>query len=279
MAGSSDRAGAKGRLGGKRAIVTGAASGIGRASAILFAEEGASVLAVDRDANGLEETVAGVRAAGGEGIAVVADVSREDEVDAFVQRCIGELGGLEVLFANAGMSGGFMPLLEQSVKYWDDILRVNLIGTFLCLQRAARHMLEHDGGSIVCTASVAALRARAGGTAYSASKAGVVSLVQTAANEFTGKNVRVNAICPGLIETGMTRPIFDWARATGVQERLGQFTAAQRAGTPLDVARVALFLASEDSAYMTGQAIAVDGGLTSSHPFGNSQRPRTRAEG
>jgi NAD(P)-dependent dehydrogenase (short-subunit alcohol dehydrogenase family) len=279
MAEASVRAEGGGRLAGKRAIVTGAASGIGRASAVLFAQEGARVLAVDRDARGLEETVAAIGAAGCEGIGALADVSREDEVDAFVQRCLGELGGLEVMFANAGMSGGFTPLLDQSVKYWEDILRVNLIGTFLCLQRAARHMLEHGGGSIVCTSSVAGLRAHAGGTAYSASKAGVVSLVQTAANEFPGKNIRVNAICPGLIETGMTRPIFDWARATGVQGRLGQFTPARRAGTPLDVARVALFLASEDSDYMNGQAIAVDGGLTSSHPFGNSRRPRTPGEG
>jgi NAD(P)-dependent dehydrogenase (short-subunit alcohol dehydrogenase family) len=257
----------KARLAGKRAIVTGAASGIGRASAILFAVEGARVLAVDREEKGLQETLAALRDAGGEGIAETADVGSEAAVESFVGRCIAEFGGLEVMFANAGIGGGGGAFLEQSAKQWEDVLRVNLIGAFLCAQQAARHMVAHGGGSIVCTASVAALRAHGGRSHYSASKAGVVSLAQTAANELAGTGVRVNAICPGLAETGMTRGWFVQARAQGREHRMGRLTPARRAGTVDEMAQLALFLASDDSSYVNGQAIAVDGGLSSTHPY------------
>ncbi len=271
MGAGSDGPGAprvgRSRLAGKRAIVTGAASGIGRASAVLFAREGARVLAVDRDEKGLGETLEEIRAAGGEAIAERADVSREDAVDAFLARCVRELGGLEVMFTNAGIGGAGMSFLEQTVQHWEDVLRVNLIGTFLCAQRAARHMVAHGGGSIVCTASVAALRAHAGRSHYSASKAGVVSLAQTAANELAGTGVRVNAICPGLAETGMTRPWFLRARAAGREPRLSRLVPSRRVGTCDEMAQLALFLASDDSSYVNGQAIAVDGGLSSTHPY------------
>ena len=134
------------------------------------------------------------------------------------------------------------------------------------VQAAAREMVKHGRGSIICTASVAGLRFGAGGMPYSASKAGVISLVQTAANQLAGTGVRVNAICPGLTETGMTQPLFDSARARGTDHKLGQLNPLKRAANPGEIAQVALFLASDDASYIDGQAIAVDGGLSSSHP-------------
>jgi len=249
-----------GRLNGKRAIVTGAGSGIGRASALLFAHEGAKVLVVDKTADAVEETARQVAERGGKAVAM-----------AYVKRALAEFGGLDVVYANAGISGGMVPLFEQTVEYWQEILRVNLIGPFLAIKHAGRHMVAQKAGSIVCTASVAGLRANAGGNPYSASKAGVISLVQTAANSFYGTGVRVNAICPGLIETGMTKPIFDRARERGSAANIGQLNPLARSGEPHEIAAMAGFLASDEASYVNGQAFAVDGGLSATHPF---RRPR-----
>ncbi len=257
----------KGRLAGKRAIVTGAGSGIGRASAVLFALEGASVVAVDRVEDAIDETAAMIRANGGKVLSVAADVGDEESVKTFIELSLKEHGGLDVVYANAGISGGLVPLVEQTVEYWQEILRINLIGPFLAIKHAAPIMAKQGHGSIVCTASVAGLRANAGGTPYSASKAGVISLVQTTANELYGTGVRVNAICPGLIETGMTKPIFDNARSRGTEGKIGQLNPLKRNGVPEEIAQMALFLASDDASYVNGQAIAVDGGLSSTHPF------------
>jgi NAD(P)-dependent dehydrogenase (short-subunit alcohol dehydrogenase family) len=254
------------RLKGKRALITGAGSGIGRASAILFAAEGAQVLAVDL-AEGVEATAAEIAKAGGKCLARRADVADEATVKSLIETCVKELGGLEVAFANAGIGGGLVPFFEQKASDWQSVLRVNLIGPFLAIKYAAAHMRDHGGGSIVCTASVAGLRSGAGGSPYSASKAGVISLVQTAANQLAGTGVRVNAICPGLIETGMTKPMFDLARARGSEKKIGQLNPLKRPGQPIEIAQMALFLASDDASYVNGQAIAVDGGLSSSHPF------------
>jgi NAD(P)-dependent dehydrogenase (short-subunit alcohol dehydrogenase family) len=252
------------RLAGKRAIVTGAASGIGRASALLFAREGARVIAVDRAGADLEAAMA---PAGGAVTAMAADAGDEASVTGVVDRCMRDLGGVDVVFANAGISGGRVPLLEQTVEQWEEILRVNLIGPWLAIKHAAPVMIRQGGGSIICTASVGGLRANAGGSPYAASKAGVVSLVQTAANALAGTKVRVNAICPGLIETGMTKPLFDAARARGTEARIGQLNPLLRFGRPEEIAAMALFLASDDASYVNGQALAVDGGLSSTHPF------------
>ncbi|HYF60989.1 MAG TPA: SDR family NAD(P)-dependent oxidoreductase [Burkholderiaceae bacterium] len=258
---------ASGRLAGRRAIVTGAGSGIGRASARLFAAEGAAVLAVDRSAEAVEETAAAIRAAGGTAIAMAADAGSDADVRAMVARAIGELGGLDAMYANAGISGGDVPLAEQTVELWQEVLRVNLIGPFLAVKHAGAHMAAQGRGAIVCTASVAGLRSNAGGSPYSASKAGVVSLVQTAANSYWGTGLRINAICPGLIETGMTKPIFEGARAAGHEDKLGQINPLTRYGLPQEIAAMAAFLLSDEASYVNGQAIAVDGGLTSSLPF------------
>jgi NAD(P)-dependent dehydrogenase (short-subunit alcohol dehydrogenase family) len=260
------------RLDGKRAIVTGAGSGIGRASALLFAAEGAVVLAVDRVEAALAETVAAITAEGGRAMALAADAGSETDVEGFVARAIAEFGGLDVIYANAGISGGLVPLFEQSVEHWQEVLRVNLIGPFLAIKHAGPHLVRQGHGSIICTASVAALRANAGGNPYSASKAGVISLVQTAANALGGTGVRVNAICPGLIETGMTQPIFDRARAHGSADKIGQLNPLNRAGAPHEIAAMALFLASDEASYVNGQAFVVDGGLSSTHPFARPRR-------
>jgi NAD(P)-dependent dehydrogenase (short-subunit alcohol dehydrogenase family) len=258
--------GVEGQLKGKVALVTGAASGIGRASAIVFARAGASVVALDR-AGEVEETVASIRKDNGRALAIVADSSQELNVVAAIDTAVREFGALDVCFANAGISGGLVPLQEQTPEAWMEVLSINLIGTFLAVKHAARVMTPRKRGSIVCTASVAGLRAGAGPTPYSASKAGVISLVQTtAAYDLAGSGVRINAICPGLIETGMTQPIFEQARARGTDHRIGQLNPLRRAGAPIEIARMALFLASDASSYVNGQAFAVDGGLSSSHP-------------
>jgi NAD(P)-dependent dehydrogenase (short-subunit alcohol dehydrogenase family) len=253
-------------LQGKIALVTGAASGIGRASAILFAAEGAAVVALDL-AGEVEAVVSGIRSAGGRALALVADSSAEKDIAGAVALALKEYGALDVCFANAGISGGLVPFFEETAERWSEVLKINLIGTFLAAKHAALAMVPRRRGSIICTASVAGLRSGAGGMPYSASKAGVVSLVQTAANQLAGTGVRVNAICPGLIETGMTRPIFERARAHGSEDRIGQLNPLRRHGAPEEIARMALFLASDESSYVNGQAIAVDGGLSTSHPI------------
>ena len=253
------------RLEGKSAIVTGAASGIGRASAILFAQHGARVVAVDR-APEVQATAHAIRQAGGQAIALVRDAAQEADVADAVQTAVREYGGLDVCFANAGISGGLRPFDDWSAADWMNILAINLVGAFLAVKYATRVMVPAGRGAIICTASVAGLRSGAGGPPYSASKAGVISLVQTSANEFGGTGVRINAICPGLIETGMTKPIFDNARARGSERKIGQLNPLRRSGVPGEIANMALFLASDEASYVNGQAIAVDGGLSSSLP-------------
>jgi NAD(P)-dependent dehydrogenase (short-subunit alcohol dehydrogenase family) len=254
------------RLEGKTALVTGAASGIGRASAILFAAEGANVVVLDR-ADTVEETAAQIRKDGGRVTAFVKDSSEEANVADAIDSAVREYGALDVCFANAGISGGMVPLQEQTPELWTQILKVNLIGTFLAVKHAARVMTPRGKGSIICTASVAGLRSGAGGSPYSSSKAGVISLVQTTAYQLSGTNVRINAICPGLIETGMTRPIFDQAKSRGTEHKIGQLNPLRRPGAPIEIAYMALFLASDEASYVNGQAFPVDGALSSSHPI------------
>ena len=237
-----------GRLEGKVAIVTGAASGIGKASVDLFRREGATVVGADIK-DGADERM---------------DAGEESEVRDLIQRVAREHGGLDIFFANAGISGGWATISEQTADDWAEILRVNLIGPFLAIKYAAPLMT--DGGAIICTASVAGLRSGAGGAAYSASKAGVINLVQIAAQQLSGSGVRVNAICPGLIETRMTQPMYDAARERGQEHRIGELNPLKRGGVPEEIALAALFLASDESSYVNGSALVVDGGLSSSHP-------------
>jgi NAD(P)-dependent dehydrogenase (short-subunit alcohol dehydrogenase family) len=259
------------RLEGRTAVITGAASGIGRAASLLFAREGARIVCVDR-ADTVEETAAMVAKAGGKAVALKGDAGDDAFVQSYIAKAQSEFGGLDVVWANAGISGGWMPLDEQTPEYWAEILRINLIGAFLAVKHASKVMIPAGKGSIICTASVAGIRSGAGGPAYSASKAGVISLAQTSANEFYGTGVRVNAIAPGLIETGMTQPIFDGARARGNEDKIGQLNPLTRGGVPDEIAHAGLFLASDDASYVNGQTIAVDGGLSSSHPVVRRKR-------
>ena len=255
-----------GRLEGKSVIITGAASGIGRAAALLFAAEGAKLIAVDRS-EAVHDTAEQARQRGGTAQAMIADAGSEDDVKAVIAKAIASHGRLDALWANAGISGGLLPLAEQSVEHWQDVLRINLIGPFLAIKHAMPHMIAQGAGALLCTASVAGLKAGASGHPYAASKAGVISLVQTTAYSLSGTGVRINAICPGLIETGMTKPVFDGARARGTEHKIGQLNPLKRAGQPHELATMGLFLLSDEASYVNGQAIAVDGGLSASMPY------------
>src|ERR1700758_950938 len=255
-----------GRLEGKSVIITGAGSGIGRAASLLFTKEGAKLIAVDRS-DAVKETVAQVRKAGGTAEAVMADAGVESDVKAFIEKAVSKYGKLDAIWANAGVSGGLVPLAEQSVEHWQEILRINLIGPFLAVKHSIPHMTRQGSGSIVCTASVAGLKSGASGHPYGASKAGVISLVQITAYSLTGTGVRINAVCPGLIETGMTKPVFDRAKERGTQDKIGQLNPLKRAGQPHELATMGLFLVSDEASYVNGQAIPVDGGLTASMPY------------
>lgn len=259
-----------GALDGKVAIVTGAASGIGRASALLFAKSGAKVCAVDR-AETVSETADAIRESGGSAIAVCADAGIEADVEGAIRSATEEFGGLNIFYANAGVSGAGGGIFDSTPEIWLETLRINLVGPFLAVKHAGPLIAECGGGAIICTASVAGLRSGAGPAHYSASKAGVINLVQTAAQQLAGTGVRVNAICPGLVETGMTRAAYERSRAAGKAEKIGQLNPLLRGGEPDEIAAVALFLASDASSCVNGQAIVADGGLSSSHP--TARRP------
>ncbi|MDQ4420998.1 SDR family NAD(P)-dependent oxidoreductase [Sphingobium sp. DEHP117] len=255
----------------KSILVTGAGSGIGRATAHLFAAEGAGVLAVDISCD-VEETAAGHERI----VAMRGDAGHEPDVIAMIAATATFNGGVDVICANAGVSGGPEGLFDQAAADWEALLRVNLIGPFLAIKHGARAMIEAGRiGAIVCTASVAGLRAGAGGPAYSASKAGVINLAQTAAQQLAGTGIRVNAVCPGLIETGMTQPIYERARAKHREDRIGQLNPLRRGGSPVEIASAIAFLASDAASYVNGHALVVDAGLSTSHPFA---KPLDRSE-
>ena len=258
----------------KSIIVTGAGSGIGRATAMLFAREGGKVVVADKT-DGADATAKMITDAGGTAVAIQIDAGLEEDVVRAVNLAVEKFGGLDIMFANAGISGGMANIFDTDVSLITEVLRVNLIGPYLAIKHAAPRIAECGGGAIVLTASVAGIRSGAGSPAYSASKAGVINLAKVSAQQLGGSNVRVNAICPGLTETGMTKPTFDYAREAGKMDRVGRLNPLRRGAQPEELAEVAAFLASDAASYVNGQAIAVDGGLSSSHPVTKQEYGRT----
>jgi NAD(P)-dependent dehydrogenase (short-subunit alcohol dehydrogenase family) len=250
----------RGRLTGKVAIVTGAGSrgpgvGNGKATAILFAREGARVLCVDRVPANAEETVALIRAEGGEAEAHAADVTRPADCEAMVAAAVARWGGLDVLHNNVGIESR-KDLLETSEEEWDRVMAVDLKSMFLATKSAVPRLVERGQGAVVCVSSVAALRGH-GRTAYAAAKAGVLGFVQSVAVQLGPRGVRVNAIAPGTVWTPMVADLGEAAR-----ERRRQANPLGTEGTGWDVAWGAVYLASDEARWVTGQVLVIDAGLT-----------------
>ncbi len=243
---------------GKVAVVTGAASGIGRATAIAFAREGAKVVVADVGVEGGQETVCQIEREGGEAILVQTDVSKDEEVEGMVAATIAAYGKLDVAFNNAGIEGQPAPTVNCTRENWDRTIGINLTGVWLCMKAEIPAMLANGGGAIVNCSSIAGLIGFGGSPAYVASKHGVVGLSKAAALDYATAGIRVNAVCPGVIQT----PMID--RFTGgnveAQAQLTSLEPIGRIGTPEEVATSVLWLCSDAASFVTGVALPVDGG-------------------
>jgi NAD(P)-dependent dehydrogenase (short-subunit alcohol dehydrogenase family) len=251
-----------GRIAGKRAIITGAGMGIGRATAIKFAQEGARVGLIDINRTALDEVVSRITDSGGEALPLIADVSREDQVSRVVDQAVARWGGLDILIANAGIElvGEDARVHELDKEVWDRTISVNLTGIFLACKYGIRALLASGGGSVVCTASPTGLFGCAPTySAYSASKAGVYGLTRVMANDYARLGIRVNCVIPGFTNTPMTTYFM---QNDEEREGLLQSIPLGRPGEAEEVAAVMLFLASDEASYVTGAAWASDGGMT-----------------
>jgi NAD(P)-dependent dehydrogenase (short-subunit alcohol dehydrogenase family) len=243
------------RLQGKVAIITGAGSGIGRQTSLLFAREGAKVVVSDNALGVGEETVRQIKEIGGEALFIKADVSNTDDVKRMVKETVEEYGRLDILHNNAGILGKVALVGDASEADWDTVILVNLKGVFLCSKYAVREMIKGGKGSIVSTASAMGLVGLPGNTPYSAAKGGVIQFTKTMALEYASSNIRVNCICAGWIDTPMNESLGERVTSWTVRE-----TPMGRWGAPEEIAQAALYLASDESSFVTGTALVVDGG-------------------
>lgn len=247
-----------GKLDGKVALITGAGSGMGRAASLLFAQEGAKVAAVDWVEETSKETAEMIKQAGGDAISITADVSRWEDIDNAVKTTVEKFGKLDIMVNNAGVFDGFKPLLDVDEALWDKIINTNLKGYFYGCKRAVQQFLaQGKGGVILNTASVAGTGAMAGGTAYTVSKHGVVGLTKQVACEYASANIRVNAVCPGGVVTGMTKDLF---KDPKIEQMVKQLSPMGRAAQPEELARGMLYMVSDDASFVTGSLLTIDGG-------------------
>jgi NAD(P)-dependent dehydrogenase (short-subunit alcohol dehydrogenase family) len=252
------------RLDGRIALVTGAAGVIGTATMRLLAERGACIVAVDRHQRELEAAIQDLPGSA-QALAVAADVTREEEVADYVSRAIGEFGAIDVFFNNAGIEGDIAPIVNYSLESFRRVLDVNVVGVFLGLKHVLPVMQQQNRGSIINTASIAGLIGSAEVAAYSASKHAVIGLTKSAAQECTATPIRVNCVCPGLIESRMLSAIITGRNPGGVPlpaDRIVDRIPARRLGQASEVASVVAFLASDEASYVSGSAYTVDGGRT-----------------
>jgi NAD(P)-dependent dehydrogenase (short-subunit alcohol dehydrogenase family) len=244
---------------GKVALITGGGSGMGRASAIEFAAQGAKVVVADYVAEGGERTAAVVKDKGGEAVFVQVDVSNPAQVQAMIKKAVDTWGRLDFAHNNAGIEGLMSPMAECTLENWNRVLATNLTGVWLCMKSEIAQMLKQGGGAIVNTASAAGLQGVENLSAHCASKHGVLGITKVAAKEYAKKAIRVNAICPGPIETPMLQRIVDVSRVMAPASTAGA-TPMGRVGKAEEVARVAVWLCTSAASYVTGVAMPVDGG-------------------